>query len=560
MNRLLGAASLVVLAGLAFASPSLHAAWVPDGIGICTMTGAQLNPQIIPDGTGGVIMVWQDARGTYHNVYAQRVDAGGVIQWVANGVAICSPANYHVNPQLVSDGAGGAIITWGDTRSGSSGSDIYAQRIDPSGTVLWTANGVVICAATGDQFAPEIVSDGAGGAVICWRTGGYTASRAYAQRVDASGAVLWTADGVLLCSTSTSQWDPDLASDGAHGAIVTWYDHRSNLNYDIYAQRIDAVGAILWGSGAAAVSMARADQIYPEIACDGAGGAIITWTDSRNPSYTDVYAQRIDTLGNLMWGADGVAVGSAAGYQSLPQIIADGAGGAVISWQDARVSGFDIYAQRYDIGGTALWGGGVIVCSAADEQDNLALAPDGTGGAVIAWRDGRNSNDDIYAQRVDGLGGTRWVTNGAGVCVQGNSQDQVQVASDGEGGAIFVWRDYRTGASSDIYATALTEYGTGVENPGAPSASYLAQNFPNPFNPVTRIAFGIMAPGRGSLRIYDAAGRLVRVLVGGYRAAGQYMEIWDGNDTGGRAVASGMYFYRLDAGPFTQTRKMILLR
>ena len=64
MNKLLGPASLIVLAGLAFASPSLQAAWVPDGIGICTMTGAQLNPQIIPDGTGGVIMAWQDARGT----------------------------------------------------------------------------------------------------------------------------------------------------------------------------------------------------------------------------------------------------------------------------------------------------------------------------------------------------------------------------------------------------------------------------------------------------------------------------------------------------------------
>jgi hypothetical protein len=308
------------------------------------------------------------------------------------------------------------------------------------------------------------------------------------------------------------------------------------------------------------VSTARADQIHPEIACDGAGGAIITWTDFRNPSYADVYAQRIDTLGNLMWGADGVAVGSAAGYQSLPQIIADGAGGAVISWQDARVSGFDIYAQRYDIGGTAHWGGGVIVCSAADEQDNLALAPDGTGGAVIAWRDGRNSNDDIYAQRVDGLGGTRWVTNGAGVCVQSNSQDQVQVASDGEGGAIFVWRDYRTGASSDIYATALTEYGTGVENPGAPSAFYLAQNFPNPFNPVTRIAFGLRAPAAVSLRIYDAAGRLVRVLAEGTRAAGQHIEPWDGRNLRGSAVASGMYFYRLDAGTFAQTRKMILLR
>ena len=63
-----------------------------------------------------------------------------------------------------------------------------------------------------------------------------------------------------------------------------------------------------------------------------------------------------------------------------------------------------------------------------------------------------------------------------------------------------------------------------------------------------------------SLRIYDAAGRLVRVLVEGARPAGNYAELWDGRDSRGRAVASGIYFYRLSAGSFSETRKMALLR
>jgi hypothetical protein len=101
---------------------------------------------------------------------------------------------------------------------------------------------------------------------------------------------------------------------------------------------------------------------------------------------------------------------------------------------------------------------------------------------------------------------------------------------------------------------------TGDETPKAPAASFLAQNFPNPFNPTTRIAFGLAAPGNVSLRIYDAAGRLVRVLVEGERSAGHYAELWDGRDSSGRAVASGIYFYRLRAGSFSETRKMALLR
>ena len=93
-----------------------------------------------------------------------------------------------------------------------------------------------------------------------------------------------------------------------------------------------------------------------------------------------------------------------------------------------------------------------------------------------------------------------------------------------------------------------------------PAASYLSQNFPNPFNPRTRIEFGLDTSSRVSLAVYDAAGRLVRVVASRDYPAGQYAEFWDGKDGNGRAVASGVYFYRLDAGTITQTRKMVLVR
>jgi len=77
---------------------------------------------------------------------------------------------------------------------------------------------------------------------------------------------------------------------------------------------------------------------------------------------------------------------------------------------------------------------------------------------------------------------------------------------------------------------------------------------------ISCIAFGLSAPEHVSLRIYDAAGRLVRALVNEERRAGRYEETWDGLDSNGRAVASGIYFYRLSAGSFVETRKMALLR
>ena len=105
-----------------------------------------------------------------------------------------------------------------------------------------------------------------------------------------------------------------------------------------------------------------------------------------------------------------------------------------------------------------------------------------------------------------------------------------------------------------------SETTTGVEDTVAPRAAYLAQNYPNPFNPVTKISFGLTEQTSVSLRIYDAAGRLVRVLAEGIRAAGVHSELWDGRDGGGAPVASGIYFCLLKAGTLSETRKMILLK
>ncbi len=99
---------------------------------------------------------------------------------------------------------------------------------------------------------------------------------------------------------------------------------------------------------------------------------------------------------------------------------------------------------------------------------------------------------------------------------------------------------------------------TPAEMPAA--VSFLAQNHPNPFNPMTTISFSLRERGRASLAIYDVAGRLVRVLVDGVIDVGPQEVTWDGRNGYGGAVASGIYFYRLEAGAYVETKKMVLLR
>jgi len=94
----------------------------------------------------------------------------------------------------------------------------------------------------------------------------------------------------------------------------------------------------------------------------------------------------------------------------------------------------------------------------------------------------------------------------------------------------------------------------------APLVYALSQNFPNPFNPSTTIAYDIKAKGLVTIRLYDVAGRLVRTLVEGVKDAGSYTAVWDGMNNLGAAAASGIYFCKMEAGDWSATRKIVMLR
>ncbi len=102
---------------------------------------------------------------------------------------------------------------------------------------------------------------------------------------------------------------------------------------------------------------------------------------------------------------------------------------------------------------------------------------------------------------------------------------------------------------------------TSVENPfTSPEKFVLNQNYPNPFNPSTRISYQLSSTTNVQLKIYNPLGQEVKTLVNVRQAAGHYWVEWDGSDHKGKQVVSGVYLYRLKAGSFIQTRKMVLLR
>jgi len=449
---------------------TVHAQWGQDGIPICAVAGNQYPNDIISDGAGGAIITWQDYRGGNWDIYAQKVDANGNALWTANGVVVCAAAGSQNSPIVILDGAGGAIIAWDDQRVGAY-PNIYAQRVSAAGNCVWTANGVAICTAVYDQWCGGIVSDGTGGAIITWsdfRTG--SDSGIYAQRITGIGSVVWTTNGVPVRVTTGYGDSPVLSSDGAGGAIIAWEDSRGVYG-SIYAQRINSSGSRLWTANGVAVSASDGLQWFLDIASDNAGGAVIAWSDCRNCGSWDIYAQRVNSGGSRLWITNGVAVCTVAGEKMFPQITADGANSAIITWEDERsVSSYDIYAQRVDGGGSLRWTtGGIGLCTSAGDQRYPKLVSDGAGGAVVAWYDFRgNGNSDIYAQRINVDGNMLWTPDGLVVSEAIGDQSYPLIASDGAGGAIVVWRDYRSGTDCDMYANRILGSGC-ITEPDPPS-------------------------------------------------------------------------------------------
>jgi len=402
------------------ASGAVDPAWPVNGVALCAATGAQSSPRIASDGAGGAIVSWEDARGASYDIFAQHVLASGAVDgaWPVNGRALCTATANQFNTTITSDGIGGAIVSWQDARLGGSNNDIYAQHVLASGAVdgAWPADGRALCLVANDQLAPMIVSDGAGGAIVTWqdfRSG--TSYDIYAQHVLASGAVdgAWPANGRGLCTATLTQASQQIVSDGAGGAIVSWQDLRGGLNFDIYAQHVLASGLVDggWPLDGRGLCTATLDQSLPTIVSDGLGGAIVTWSDSRSGT-TDIYAQHVLASGavDAQWPADGRALCTAAGAQTTTTIISDGAGGAIAFWQDYRSSGFgDVYAQHALTSGAVdgAWPiNGRAVSTATADQQSMKAVPDGAGGALVAWQDGRSGGgfNDIYAQRVGRFG------------------------------------------------------------------------------------------------------------------------------------------------------------
>lgn len=540
-----------------FLSPFSYSQWNPNpaiNTGVCLQANDQQDVRIVTDSKGGAIITWldfrMDATQFVGDIYVQRVDKTGMVKWTVNGVSLCNLTTDQTAPSLVEDGTGGAIIAWNDWRNGNR--DIYAQRIDSTGTIQWTPNGVPVVVKANHQQDAKLISDGLGGAIIVWQDSASGSYDIFAQRLSNTGAALWASTGVAVCNAVFTQINPRIEVDGSGGAIVTWQDKRNAADYDIYAQRINASGAVQWTANGVAICTAAGTQSNPKIEPDGAGGAYIGWQDKRNGTNYDIYAQRVNASGAPQWNTNGSVVSAEPGNQSALDMTSEGVAGVIFTWKDDRNGNFDIYFQRADAAGVMQFAaGGNSTFLLANDQINPNIVGDGSGGAIIAFQDSSTGTWDITSQRISASGTLVWTLAGVAVGTAAGNQTGVKSVSDGMGGCIYAFQDKRNTIDFDIYAHHLYSNGSpsGVLEHTQLIGSIV---YPNPFSESAflRIISSNKAAADYQLLVFDILGNKVPVDVT-VQADGFLIR-----STG---LQLGIYFYEIRTGHTSLSQGKLIL-
>jgi hypothetical protein len=306
------------------------------------------------------------------------------------------------------------------------------------------------------------------------------------------------------------------------GYIIAGHKYIPGTNsYDVYLIRLDSSGNEKWQKTIGGSN----DDFGESVQQTTDGGYIVTGsTASYGSGDYDFYLIKIEPDNAVVYPGDCDNNGVVNGIDVLPigrfwHFTGESRDSVSIVWEPQNATPWqsNLAATYADCNGDGI----------VDEQDVLAI---GTNWHKTHTKTGRsfviNIDDSELAKYVDNY---RAIYNS----LKG--------------------KDESVNEMREILLTIIQKY-------GAPSKFFLSQNVPNPSHSECLIRFGLPRSARVSLKIYDVSGALVQTLVGEVLELGYYSRTWDGRDTNGRKVASGVYFYRLTTGDFVSVKKITILK
>jgi hypothetical protein len=529
--------------------------WQENGVPVIEETGRDFITSV-RDGYGGAIILWADSRAgvTDFSLYAQRVDSMGEKLWDSLGVLVAYDIGWYPEPVGVNDGEGGMIVAWVN-EDWYSPTDIYAARVDSGGNVRWI---IPVCEAEGQQLSPSIVSDGKGGAIIAWMDErlGWGVPDIYIQRIDGDGNILWDYNGIRVSETHKAGLPFLCFSTYERSIIVVWMESEDRWNYRIMAQKLDLYGNKLWGDSGVVVRD-YGDCRLKDVAGVDRRYIGVVWVDRRSGEW-ESYMQILDLDGNTLFDSSGVVIFGNVAWIRPQRVVKTGLADFIVLGTLSLAENYEIWLNRVDTLGNKLWGDGVYIVSPADTSvelwDYVDLISDGSGGVILSWNDLRSGNWDIYAQHVDSLGNILWDSGGMPVCVMSPSgQSKPKIVKSISGSAIIGWCDGRYGGS--VSAQRVGDSPDLMEVGNVRQVNRVFRVYPNPFRREIEVSFYNL--GWGELKIYNAVGEVIRCW--DMTGNGRQILRWRGEDNRGRCISPGVYFIVLEKDKQKNTQKIIFL-
>lgn len=541
-------------------------------VNICTMMGQWssdpthnlivgygLNPEMCSDSAGGCYITHESGTVDYpRQLSLTRLNKYGYKPWggdkLIRGVL---PEQWEA--KITTDGMNGVIVTYADDEiTGSPESSVETsrlkvQRVDSSGQFLWDSLGVRVSLAETNQWDHAIISDGSNGCFVAWYD---TLNRLWLQRINNVGQRMLGDSGVYVdASDSYSVW---MVSDGKAGCFV-YVEDGGGARF----HRINESGVKVWAAGGVYVDAWG----WPQIVFDNYGGIILAGINYISYNNGDPYyapmCQRIDSNGTALWGTHGLTIADSIQYESLQSSKID-----VVVYQDVALlewgerigqDTINIFTQGVRFDKTVLFNKPIKVSTVPSQSEvgSQWLVKSDSLKSIHLWMDSRTLSG-CYTQMIDSNGNRLWNQNDIAVSIP--SFTDMKTISDGNGGMIlmgFYQYDFSVRAQQVSRTGNLGEIITSVaaKNSPLPDQFTLSQSYPNPANPSATLRYDLPTSSWVTLKVYDLLGREIATLVNGRNQPGEHSVTWNAAN-----VPSGVYFYRLIAGDYVQTKKMVVMR
>ncbi len=458
-------------------------------------------------------IVWEWEYGFLSQVSAQAVDASGTSVWSQEGVALAPSHDQQFDVKISSDN--NFIYTGWTANSGAWQADNYvvAQKLDENGNLLWGEEGITITNLAEDDSLNAIT-----GRCYFWLNTDFPPFRLYAKLLDENGntAPGWSDDGLWLSILPGCNYIRDLNARAIKiplGYLIFWQD-RHNSNADIKGQLITEEGLIMWEDGGLPIVVNESFLTDFEVNFDDElFNTFFVWEDYRSGNHGEIYVQKIDINGNMLWSETGICISEGL----CPDI--------------ARIGDY----------------------------------------ILLVWEDEtENYTNNIKAQLINQSGEILWQEGGITICDSFHDQLEPKVEAIDTENFVLSWRDNRAGiyGENEILCTSIYAQKIHIEPTYTPNeilntiTGKLNQNHPNPFNPTTTISFSVAQTSSFvNVEIYNIKGQKIRTLVNNKLDKGNHSIVWDGKNESGKIVSSGIFFYRLSVnGNSISVKKCLLLK